>query len=59
VLLADDRVFTVDVVRVIAVARGRAALIASDPTFAALPLRLTMQTPLYWWLENYGIAPMP
>jgi len=47
-LLADDRVFTVDVVRVIAVARGRAALIASDPTFAALPLRLTVQTPLYW-----------
>jgi len=58
-LLADDRVFTVDVVRVIAVRRARAALIASDPAFAALPLRLTMQTPLYWWLENYGIAPMP
>jgi len=59
VLLADDRVFTVDVVRVIAVRRGRAALIASDPTFAMLPLRLTVQTPLYWWLEEHGIAPMP
>jgi len=58
-LLADDRVFTVAVVRVIAVARGRAALIASDPSFAALPLRLTIQTQLYWWLENHGIAPMP
>lgn len=56
-LFADERVFTADVVRVIAVDRGRSALIAADPAVAVLPMRIDAATQVYWSLEDYGIAP--
>jgi len=58
-LLADARVFTTDVTEAVATARGRAALIASDPSRAALPVRHAPSSGLYWWLEERGIAPLP
>ncbi len=58
-LLADERVFTTDVTEAVATARGRAALIATDPSRAALPVRRAPSSGLYWWLEERGIAPLP
>jgi len=58
-LLADARVFTTDVTEAVATARGRAALIAGDPSRAALPVRHAPSSGLYWWLEERGIAPLP
>lgn len=56
-LLSDPRVFTADVTSVIAVERTRGKLAATTSAVAGLPIRIRQVTPLYWFMENAGIAP--
>lgn len=55
-LLADERVFTTDVSQARATERARAALAAHNPAQAQLPAHTRLAAPLYWFMENTGVA---
>lgn len=56
-LLADGRVFTTDVTQAIATDRARAKLVSANASVAQLPVESRIAAPLYWFMENTGIAP--
>jgi len=58
-LLADPRVFTTDVSQEIAIQRARARYVATNAAVAQLQIERGISLPLYWFMENTGIAPMP
>jgi hypothetical protein len=55
-LLADERVFTTDVGGAIATERARAKLVAGNAAVAQLPVQTRLAAPLYWYMENTGVA---
>lgn len=55
-LLADERVFTTDVSRAVATEHARAKLAAHNPNVAQLPTSSRLATPLYWVMEDVGLA---
>ncbi len=55
-LLADKRVFTTDVTQAIAAERARAQLASQNTALAQLPVHARLAAPLYWFMENTGIA---
>lgn len=56
-LLSDSRVYVTDVTYAIAAQRARAALASSNANAANLPIVASATKPLYWDLEETGIAP--
>lgn len=56
-LLANERVFTTDVSKAVAAQRAQALLRGRGVEAAGLPVDAHMLPPLYWFLEDYGIAP--
>ncbi len=56
-LLVDSRVYTTDVSQAIATERARAKYAATNAAVARLPVDGGITLPLYWFMENVGIAP--
>ncbi len=60
-LLADGRVYTTDVTQSVAIGRARAKAVTnaamSKANVASLPTKSRLAAPLYWYMEDMGIAP--
>lgn len=55
-LLADTRVYTTDVTQAVAAERAQKKAAISDAAAAQLPVHTHQYMPVYWFMENIGIA---
>lgn len=55
-LLTDERVFTTDITRTVAVENARAQIAARAANLKQLPIESRLVAPLYWFMEDTGVA---